>query len=274
MAATIRITSHHTASDDGSTVDAGGTTLYFQQADTDASGGSVPTVRPTIGSTSTASTGGTLLQNTTYYYKMTATTAAGETVASAEVSQLTGNTTATNTITLNWIAVAGATGYKIYRSTTTGTEALLATLGSVVTYVDTGTATTSPTPPTTNSSGLTAYSYIKQLRYYVSVAPLHTVTNCKFYMTGMATAGVDIRGRFNLTYTDPVANAATALTGTTSMYNYTAAAPFSLDGTFVVGVDIAPKFIGGFLQMQLAVTNATVANNVVLGSIIGRYDES
>ena len=42
MAATLRVTSHHGSSDDASTTDVQGTSLYFRQSDSDASGGNVP----------------------------------------------------------------------------------------------------------------------------------------------------------------------------------------------------------------------------------------
>ncbi len=124
-----------------------------------------------------------------------------------------------------------------------------------------------------HSAGGTNYSYIKQFRWYVNAAPIHSVSNLKFYMTGTPIANIDIKAKISLTWTDALIQTTTALTGVTSMYTYTASAPVSLDGTFVVGTDTAPKFIGGFLQLQLAVGNAAV-NNVVLGNLIGRYDEA
>lgn len=131
----------------------------------------------------------------------------------------------------------------------------------------------------TNSSsvvhnvGGTNYSLIKNMRVYVNGAPIHTVGNLKFYWTGTAVASVDVVGKISATYVDPVAQGTTALTGVTSMYTYTAASPLSMDGSFTTGTDTAPKFIGTFLVLQCAVGNATVANDVVLGSLVTRYDE-
>jgi autotransporter-associated beta strand protein len=90
-----------------------------------------------------ASNGGNLAAVTTYFYVVTATgpTGAtnGETIASAQQSVAT---TGTNkTINLTWGLVAGATGYKIYRSTNTGnfTQALLTTVSSATSsYIDSG----------------------------------------------------------------------------------------------------------------------------------------
>lgn len=76
----------------------------------------------------TATTGGSLAA-ATYFYKVTAVLArVGETVASAEVSQVT--TGATSTVTLSFTPPVGyengsAILYKVYRSTATNTETLL-----------------------------------------------------------------------------------------------------------------------------------------------------
>lgn len=70
----------------------------------------------------TAATGGTLLQNTAYKYKVSAVVARqGEIAASAELSQTTGNTTGTNTITISFSTPSGRDGsqptlYKVYRT--------------------------------------------------------------------------------------------------------------------------------------------------------------
>src|SRR5262249_22107174 len=64
-----------------------------------------------------------------------ATTPAAPTLDSA--------TAGTNNVTLNWTAPTNnggstITGYKLYRSTSSGTETLLTTLGNVTTYTDSG----------------------------------------------------------------------------------------------------------------------------------------
>lgn len=91
------------------------------------------------------------------YWVITATTANGETIRSNEVTAtLTGTT---SSATLSWPVVSGAAGYKVYRGTTSATENLLITTinsGTTLTYLDTGTAGTSATPPTSNTAELTA----------------------------------------------------------------------------------------------------------------------
>ena len=116
---------------------------------------------PVLSVTGTATTGGTLAA-ATYYYRVTATNAAGETVGSNEVSQVT--TGATSTVSLSWTAVEQATGYKVYRSTSSGTEVLIATLGAVTSYTDTGAAAGAGTVPAVN----TALVSLKTLGHIVS----------------------------------------------------------------------------------------------------------
>ena len=104
---------------------------------------------PSASAPTTATTGGTLAA-ATYYYVVTALVAGGETAASNEVSKATTGTT--STITLSWSAVTGATGYKVYRSTTAGTEHLLTTLGTGTSFTDTGSLTPDSSKPFPTSS--------------------------------------------------------------------------------------------------------------------------
>lgn len=98
---------------------------------------------------STATSGGTLAAGT-YYYRVSATNDKGESLASAETSQTTSGST--STVTVNWSKVAGATGYKVY-GRATGAQQLLATVGDVATWTDTGANTPSGALPTSNTSG-------------------------------------------------------------------------------------------------------------------------
>ncbi|MDL2342517.1 MAG: hypothetical protein QFB87_05590, partial [Patescibacteria group bacterium] len=115
---------------------------------------------PTQNVTSTSTTGGTLAA-TTYYYKITAVdSAGGETAASVERSQVT--TGATSTVTLSWVPVTGASGYRIYRGTTAlggaNSEVYLTnTLGTVnatnLNYIDTGSMNAGTgAPPASNTA--------------------------------------------------------------------------------------------------------------------------
>lgn len=107
---------------------------------------------PVVTAPSTATTGGTLAAGT-YYYQVTALLGLGESLPSAEVSRVTVGTT--STVTFTWPAIPGATGYQVYGRTAGGAKQLLATLGTVLTYTDTGAAVplAGTGLPTDNSAG-------------------------------------------------------------------------------------------------------------------------
>jgi hypothetical protein len=119
----------------------------------------------------TAATAGTLAQNTNYKYYVSAVIARfGETQVSGEVSQTTGNTTATNTITLTVAAPAnmpdgaGPILYKVYRTAGAGASGSESLLGVVDAFDTTGAAVTSIIDNGTNlltnsgaNTGPTAY---------------------------------------------------------------------------------------------------------------------
>lgn len=106
---------------------------------------------PVANTPSTATTGGTLAAGT-YYYRVAALDARGQTVASNEVSVTT--TGATSTVTVTWGAVTGATGYRIYRGTAAGSQTVYYTVGAVTTFTDTNATPTNGQPQFTNSTGL------------------------------------------------------------------------------------------------------------------------
>lgn len=95
-----------------------------------------------------SSTGGNLAFNTNYFYYVTALLSNGETPVSAELSYTTPNNAVnTNQITLNWSAVSGASGYKVYRGTSSGGELYLASPGNVTSYADTSATVPAGKPP-------------------------------------------------------------------------------------------------------------------------------
>jgi hypothetical protein len=100
----------------------------------------------------TPAAGGALTAGT-YKYYITAINANGETTVSSEVTVTTaaGNLTAH----LTWNTVAGATGFKIYRTASgggTGTELLIVTLGLVTSYDDVAVGAPSGAFPTFNTA--------------------------------------------------------------------------------------------------------------------------
>lgn len=114
-----------------------------------------PTIAAPVATSATASgTGGTLAA-ASYFYKITATNANGETIGSNEVTATTTGTT--SSIALLWAGVTGATGYKVYRGAASGAYTAVPSFviasGATLTFTDVGGAGTSATLPTTNSTG-------------------------------------------------------------------------------------------------------------------------
>lgn len=122
-------------------------------------------------------TTGTLAQNTNYNYVVTATDAfGGETTSSPEVTVKTLNSSGTNRIKLTWTAVAGATGYNVYRAKNeSGKEVLIAEV-TEPTFTDTNVAAKTATPPATNNTyvrtGKGAYSASAELKNHLAVGAL------------------------------------------------------------------------------------------------------
>lgn len=109
-----------------------------------------PNQNAIVGST----TGGTLAAGT-YFYKVTALVnrldgTTGETTGSNE-QQVT-NTGSTSSNAISWGAVAGATGYKVYRGTGAGLENVFYSPGNVTTYTDTNAASTGGSVPAINTA--------------------------------------------------------------------------------------------------------------------------
>jgi hypothetical protein len=98
----------------------------------------------------------------TAYYVLTATNALGQTVASVELSVTID--VATKKVVLTWPKITGATGYKLYRTSTPGTygaSSLRVTIGSgsTLTYTDDGSACSAGAPPSANTTGGAAPTY-------------------------------------------------------------------------------------------------------------------
>lgn len=109
-------------------------------------------IEPVQSALSTATTGGTITAGT-YRYVVTALNANGETLASNEQTIVT--TGSTSTVTVTWVAVTGATGYKLYKTAAgggTGTELLYKTVGLVTTDIDTSPGSPAGALPTSNTA--------------------------------------------------------------------------------------------------------------------------
>lgn len=103
--------------------------------------------RTLLSSLGSGAVGANLIGNTIYFYKITAINAVGETtegLVPAAVETQISEPASPLPIILQWEIVKGATGYRIYKSTSTGTEKFLAevTGESMLTYTDTGNTAT------------------------------------------------------------------------------------------------------------------------------------
>lgn len=99
--------------------------------------------------------GGVFAATGIHAYRITATNATGETTGSVEVQVNVDDVT--KKVTLDWTQPAGATGYRIYRTTTPGSyisPALLTTIGSggTVQFTDDGSAVTAGALPSQNTT--------------------------------------------------------------------------------------------------------------------------
>ena len=117
------------------------------------------------GLTATGSiTGGTLAADD-YYYVITATDKYGETQASVQKTGTVASGT-TGSVVLGWTALTGATGYRIYRSTTSGdftSESYYdVSGGATVSYTDTGAAASGTGTAPANAVGF----FVTNLVYY------------------------------------------------------------------------------------------------------------
>jgi len=117
--------------------------------------------RSFLASLGSGAAGANLSGNTTYFYKITAYNAAGETTENQIPTILEAQVTEPAVpvpILLQWDTVKGASGYKIYKSTSTGTEKFLAQVNgeSTVQYTDDGNTAVngSISVPTTNTAHL------------------------------------------------------------------------------------------------------------------------
>lgn len=128
-----------------------------------------------------AASGGTLPIGVFKYY-VTGVNAQGETAHGVEASATT--TTAVSTVSLAWTAITGATSHNIYRTAlggATGTETLLATVGAVGAYVDTGAVAPNGVtfPPPLNLSGYRHVQATKIMLAYNNKVTIHEASELR-----------------------------------------------------------------------------------------------
>lgn len=181
------------------------------------------TLLATIG-TNTSYVDAGLGASQTRFYKVTATNAAGESLASNEASATTigvptapllpSATGGTKNVTLSWSAPASnggsaITGYKIYSGASSGSETLLATIGTNTSFVD-ATLSNNQTRyykiAAVNAAGVGAYSTeVSATTNSVPWAPLA--------LTAVGGNGVGLgNGHISLNWTAPASNGGSAIT--------------------------------------------------------------
>lgn len=118
-------------------------------------GADTATLSPPYGLTAVLGpAGGAYSATGTYGWKVSALNAVGETIGSFEATFNVTDTT--KKVTLAWTTIPGATNYRIYRTSTPGTyvsPTLIALVGAVGTYDDTGSAASAGVPPSFNNTG-------------------------------------------------------------------------------------------------------------------------
>ncbi|NYI41498.1 phage major capsid protein [Demequina lutea] len=136
----------------------------------------------------TAASGGTFAAGD-YFWKLTATNSGGETVGSNE---LTATLTASQKQPINWTAVTGANGYRLYRGIAAGAENVLVAVisdGTTATYTDLGGAGTSATVPTVDRTAGAATVHAGGQMPETSLTPVQTILTAK--KLGIFTTVVD-----------------------------------------------------------------------------------
>jgi hypothetical protein len=111
---------------------------------------------PVTATLGAAADGGVWAGTGNQFYRVTAYNAVGETIGSVECVVLVDDVT--KRVTIAWAEIAGADGYRVWRSTVSGVygpDALVADVvgGAVTTYIDDGTAAGAGTIPTVNTTG-------------------------------------------------------------------------------------------------------------------------
>jgi hypothetical protein len=117
----------------------------------------------------------------------------------------------------------------------------------------------------------TGSSFIKHMKFNCTVAPANLINNLKVYSDGAngLGTGCDLMIRTNATYTDPVANGATLLAGTASVFTYTSGAALAVTGT-----QASTGSFGDYVVSQFNVASTATQGNSGTEVITFQFDES
>lgn len=121
----------------------------------------------------------------------------------------------------------------------------------------------------------TAYSYCKKLRAYMEAPPTTNVSNLRWYSDGSSGFGTGIGINAKNIGTTFGSHYVTAMSGGSSLFGYTSAAPLDGDGTdagpFVPADD--NTYIGDIIELQMTVAS-TASNGVLTAETLTlAYDE-
>jgi autotransporter-associated beta strand protein len=239
--------------------------------------------RPTL-STPTIALGGSLVAGTTYYYEITATSASGESLGSLPQTIVPGS--GSLTVDLSWPAVAGATGYNVYRSTSatfSPSQLLNATplSAGTTTFVDNGIAGTTKAPPNQtlfklfyNGDGLSNIA-TGTIAYNGTIGPAGTDANIQNALNVLIAGQATLAGStasvqaisanvFTIVFKGPAAVNLASLTGT-----------FTNSGIGTVGVSVGNTYTGstkvnnGVLNIQNAYAMGVDTSSVQEVSVSG-----
>lgn len=127
-----------------------------------------------------------------------------------------------------------------------------------------------PVPiPTTGTN----YSFIKQFRFNAASTPANTINNLKVYADGAngLGTGLDLRVKLSASYTNPIAQGTTSLSGTASIFTYTAGSPLAVTGSIS---NPSTGAFGEYIQTQVSAADNAVQGNSNNETITFSYDES
>lgn len=189
----MRRNKQNLAADEVQTVALGAATAGNVQLAFDGKSTAAPLAAP-AGLAAAPVVGGGAFAAASYFWKITAINAFGETIASNEATAAIALNGSAN---LTWGAVPGATGYRIYRSAATNGQnaspAFVAAVGAVTAYTDTGAATTAGSVPASNTTAIAFNSTAATVQTFLNAAGLQDI---------VATGG-PFPGAITLTYSGP-----------------------------------------------------------------------
>lgn len=121
----------------------------------------------------------------------------------------------------------------------------------------------------------TAYSWIKHMKFNVTVAPANLINNLKVYSDGAngLGTGMDLLVGENATYTNPTTQAATLYVAATlaSVFGYSSGSPLTLSGSPSISTT---GTVGNYVVTQFSVASTATQGNSGTEVITFSFDES